>query len=226
MSISKDTLSFLTNLAQNNNRDWFTNNKSTYIEAHENIILFADKLLSELEPFDKIETYNGKKAVKRIYRDVRFSKNKSPYKNNFGIQLTRSGDDRRGGFFIHIQPNHTFVVGGFWQPDKDDLLRIRKHIEVDDSDLREVINSSYFKHTFGELQGSQLKLAPKGFDKESPAIDLLRYKQYLVSTSFTNEQVCADNFAAITANTLKSMLPFLDVMTEMLTTDLNGATLT
>ncbi|MGB0389940.1 MAG: DUF2461 domain-containing protein [Salibacteraceae bacterium] len=225
MTISKNTISFLDNLSKNNNRDWFTENKPTYLEAHENIIGFADKVLEILNTFDKIETASGKKSVKRIYRDVRFSKNKDPYKNNFGIEFKRSGANRRGGFYIHIAPNASFIGGGFWGPEKEDLLRIRKHIEVDDSELRSVINSKDFKSVFGELKGEQLKSAPKGFDKKHKAIDLLRFKQFLIGTDFTNEQVTATDFAQTAAYTLKAMLPFFEVMTEMLTTNLNGESL-
>lgn len=225
MAIEKSTISFLKNLAQNNNRDWFAENKSVYQEANENVVAFADEVLALLNQFDKIETPNGKKAVKRIYRDVRFSKNKAPYKNNFGIGFVRSGADRRGGFYIHLQPGQCFIGGGFWGPEKEDLLRIRKHIEVDDSELRAVINSKAFKSNFGSLEGEQLKSAPKGFDKEHPAIDLLRYKQFLIGKEFTDAQVTSKDFPKLATNTLKAMLPFFDVMTEMLTTNLNGESL-
>lgn len=225
MSISKSSLQFLKDLSKNNNRDWFAEHKPSYVKAHENIIHFADDVLEKLNSFDKIETPTGKKAVKRIYKDVRFSKNKDPYKNNFGIVFVRAGADRRGGFYIHLQPGANFIGGGFWSPEKEDLLRIRKHIEVDDSELRKVINSKGFTSNFGLLQGDQLKSAPKGFDKEHPAIDLLRYKQFLISKEFTDAEVLSSDFATIASNTLKAMLPFFDVMTEMLTTNLNGESL-
>ncbi len=225
MAISKSTIQFLKDLSKNNNRDWFAENKSTYTSAHEDIILFADNVLELLNEFDKIETPSGKKAVKRIYKDVRFSKNKDPYKNNFGLGYVRSGANRRGGFYVHIQPDSHFIGGGFWSPEKEDLQRIRKHIETDDSELRRVINSKSFTSTFGELQGEQLKTAPKGFDKEHPAIDLLRYKQFLIGKEFSNEEVLAKDFPKTAAETLKAMLPFFDIMTEMLTTNLNGESL-
>ena len=225
MSISKSSLQFLKNLSQNNNRDWFAENKPSYVKAHEDIIQFADEVLNQLNTFDKIDTPNGKKVVKRIYKDVRFSKNKDPYKNNFGLVFIRAGADRRGSFYIHIQPGSNFIGGGFWGPEKDDLLRIRKHIEVDDSELRHVINSKQFTSNFGSLQGDQLKSAPKGFDKEHSAIDLLRYKQFLISKEFTDKDVLSSDFTTTAAETLKAMLPFFEVMTEMLTTNLNGESL-
>lgn len=225
MAISDSTIQFLQDLSKNNNRDWFAANKPTYTAAHENIIQFSDDVLHLLHEFDKIETPNGKKAVKRIYKDVRFSKNKDPYKNNFGMAYVRAGSQRRGGFYIHIQPDAHFIGGGFWAPEKEDLHRVRKHIETDDTELRNVIQSKSFRDTFGTLQGEQLKTAPKGFDKEHTAIDLLRHKQFLIGKEFSNMEVLDKDFSKTAAETLKAMLPFFDVMTEMLTTNLNGESL-
>jgi uncharacterized protein (TIGR02453 family) len=225
MAISKSTLQFLSDLSSNNSRDWFTENKPVYLVAHENAIEFADEVLDALNHFDKIETPTGKKAVKRIYRDVRFSKNKAPYKNNFGLGFTRSGASRRGSYYIHIQPGESFIGGGFWGPEKEDLLRIRKHIETDDEELRALLNSKDFKHHFGTLQGEQLKSSPKGFDKDHKAIDLLRYKQFLIGRSFTDPEVLSSDFPKKAAQTLKAMMPFFEIMTEMLTTNLNGESL-
>lgn len=225
MAISKSSLSFLTALSNNNSRDWFMEHKSDYTDAQENVIQFADEVLEQLNSFDVIDTASGKKALKRIYRDVRFSKNKSPYKGHFGIGFVRSSASRRGGYYIHIQPGATFIGGGFWGPEKDDLLRIRKHLEIDASELQNVIQSTSFKNHFGTMEGEQLKTAPKGFDKEHPSIELLRYKQFLVGKSFTDKEVLAKDFSQTAANTLKAMLPFFEVMTEMLTTNLNGESL-
>jgi uncharacterized protein (TIGR02453 family) len=225
MSISKSTISFLKQLAIHNDRDWFAENKSLYTDAQENAIFFADSVLEKMNKFDKIETPSGKKALKRIYRDVRFSKNKAPYKQHFGIMYARATAARRGGYYLHIQPGESFIGGGFWGPEKDDLLLVRKHIAQDDSYLREVLNNKKFKTTFGEMRGEQLKSAPKGFDKEHFAIDLLRYKQYLVMKRFTDEEVLSANFDQLVADTFKGMQPFMEIMTEMLTTNLNGESL-
>jgi len=225
MAISQRTLSFLQELSQNNSRDWFAENKDLYTKAQENVIEFADEVLAKINGFDKIETPSGKKALKRIYRDVRFSKNKAPYKQHFGIMFSRATSSRRGTYYIHIQPGESFIGGGFWGPEKEDLLLIRKHIAQDDSFFRKVLESAKFKKQFGSMRGEQLKSSPKGFDKEHSAIDLLRYKQFLIMTPFTDEQVLSPEFATLASNTLKAMLPFFDVMTEMLTTNLNGESL-
>ncbi len=225
MGISKNTFSFLNHLANNNNRDWFAENKSIYTAAHEDVIEFSNSLLDNMHAFDKIETPSGKKALKRIYRDVRFSKNKAPYKQHFGMMFSRLGTERRGTYYIHLQPGESFIGGGFWGPEKDDLLRIRKHIAQDDTYFRAVLDSKGFKKEFGTMRGEQLKSSPKNFDKEHPAIDLLRYKQFLVMKTFTNEEVLSPDFAIEAAKTLKGMLPFFDIMTEMLTTNMNGESL-
>lgn len=225
MAISKETISFLKQLSVHNDRDWFADHKELYTTAHEDMIAFAEDVLGRMNGFDTIETPSGKKALKRIYRDVRFSKNKAPYKQHFGIMYTRATAAKRGSYYIHIQPGENFLGGGFWGPEKDDLLQIRKHIATDDSDFRTVLNAKSFKKHFGELRGDQLKSAPKGFDKEHPAIDLLRYKQFLVMKRFTDEEVLSPDFAKNAAQTFKEMQPFLELMTEMLTTNLNGESL-
>lgn len=225
MTISKSTFTFLQNLAKNNDREWFAKHKDQYTVAHENMIEFAEDVLSKMNAFDQIQTPSGKKALKRIYRDVRFSKNKAPYKQHFGIMYARATAARRGGYYIHIQPGESFLGGGFWGPEKDDLLLIRKHIAEDDSYLRKVLESNKFKKHFGQMQGEQLKSAPKGFDKEHPAIDLLRYKSFLCMERFTDEEVLSADFSQKVETTFQAMQPFLEVMTEMLTTNLNGESL-
>ena len=222
MQISPKSIDFVKKLGKNNNRDWFNKNKALYTAAHEDMISFADALLEEMNKIDQIETASGKKSLMRIYRDVRFSKDKSPYKQHWGGGFRRATAARRGGFYYHIEPGNSFVGGGFWGPNKDDLLLIRQQIELDADPLRKVIKSKAFKDNFGELQGEQLKSAPKGFDKEDPNIDLLRYKQFLLSKSFTDEEVLAKDFHKKVAKSFKAMLPFFDVMSEYLTTDLNG----
>jgi uncharacterized protein (TIGR02453 family) len=223
--ISKHTLDFLTALKKNNNREWFGAHRADYEQSLEEVRAFADHVIELVNTFDVLETPDGKKSLMRIYRDVRFSKNKSPYKTNWGGGLKRAGANRRGGMYFHIAPGEHFVGGGFWGPSKENLLHVRKQIAADPSPLRNVINSKEFSDAFGELHGDQLKTAPKGFDKEDPNIDLLRYKQYLVSKNFTDKEATSAGYAEKVAEGFKQMLPFFDAMTEYLTTDLNGTPL-
>jgi len=221
-AITKSNLDFLKKLENNNNRDWFNANKEVYLAQHQNMIAFADDLLIELNKHDNIETPTGKKSLYRIYRDVRFSKNKAPYKNNWAGGYKRATKQLRGGYYFHIEAKRSFVGGGFWSPNKEDLQRIREDIAADDSELRKIITSKSFKDTFGTLEGEQLKTCPKGFDKEHPAIDLLRYKQFIISKEFTTEEVLAPDFYKKVNDTFKKMRPFFDYMSESVTTDANG----
>lgn len=223
--IKKSNIDFLKKLTKNNNRDWFAENKSTYISEHENLIAFADSVLLEMQKHDHIETASGKKALHRIYRDVRFSKNKDPYKNNWSGSFKRATNQLRGGYYFHIEPGNCFVGGGFWGPNKDDLLKVRKAIESDQEEFRKIFESKEFKSVFGELLGDQLKTAPKGFDKESSAVDLLRYKNYIIKHDFTEEEVLSKDFHLKVNQVFKSMRPFLDLMSYVLTTDENGVPL-
>ena len=221
-SISKKNFDFLNELKRNNNRDWFNTNKEEYIKQHENMIGFADGVLLEINKHDNIETPTGKKSLYRIYRDVRFSKNKAPYKTHWAGGFKRATSQLRGGYYFHIEEGNSMVGGGFWSPNKDDLQRIREDIAADDSELRKIINSKAFKTTFGTLDGEQLKTAPKGFDKEHPAIDLLRYKQFIISKKFTDKEVLSPDFAKKVNETFMKMRPFFDYMSESVTTDANG----
>lgn len=224
-TISPSVLQFLTKLEDNNNRDWFNEHKATYQAAHAEVIDFAEELLNELKQHDEISTVSGKKSLMRIYRDVRFSKDKSPYKARFAGSFSRVKPALRGGYFFNIQPGQTVVGGGFYGPNPDDLKLIRNHIAQDDSPLREVLNDKDFLGMFGSLRGDQVKTAPKGFDKEHPAIDLLRYKSMYVFRDFSDKEVMAANFQEQVITTFLSLRPFFDVMTEYLTTDLNGISL-
>ncbi len=221
--IPASSLNFLKELQQNNNRDWFTENKKRYQQEHEHIVAFADALLLKMNEHDLIETPTGKKSLFRIYRDVRFSKDKSPYKTNWAGGFTRATKARRGGYYFHIQPDgQSFLGGGFWAPNKEDLQRIREEIATDASELREILADPVFIKTFGQLDGEQLKTAPKGFPKDHPDVDLLRYKQFIFSKNFSDKEVLDPKFLDNVNDTFKAMRRFFDYMSDVLTTDSNG----
>lgn len=224
-TISTVNFQFLSNLADNNHRDWFNANKSTYQEAHENMITVADELLSGLSEIDQISTPSGKKSLMRIYRDVRFSKDKSPYKPWWAGSFSRVKPQLRGGYYFHLKPGYTVVGGGFYNPNPDDLKLIRDHLAQDDEQLRSVLNEPGFKRVFGDLKGEQVKTTPKGFSKDHPAIDLLRFKSMYVFHEFADEEVTASDFTQKALDVWVAIRPFFDVMTELLTTDLNGRSL-
>ncbi|OXB01136.1 TIGR02453 family protein [Flavobacterium oncorhynchi] len=225
ITIPKSSLDFLSLLKENNNKPWFDTHKQEYLKELNHIETFAGALLQELSKTDLIETASGKKSVYRIYRDIRFSKDKTPFKTFWGGSFTRATNERRGGYYFHIEKGNTFVGGGFWGPNAADLKRIRSEFGHDSESFRTILNSKSFVSTFGTLQGEQLKTAPKGFDTTHEAIDLLRYKQFLVLRRFTDEEVLSTQFLEQALETFKNMRPFLDYMSEVLTTDTNGASI-
>ena len=226
MQISKSNIDFLKQLSKNNNRDWFQANKATaYQSALDNTIAFANCLLSEMKKHDNIETVSGKKSLYRIYKDIRFSKDKTPYKTHWGGYFKRATNHLRGGYYFHIQPGNCFVGGGFWNPNPEDLKRIRVELAADGSELRKIIGSKKFIDNSGQLDGNKVKTAPKGFSKEHENIDLLRYKQFLVSKKFSEKEMLDKDFYKKANKVFKNMRPFFDYMSEVLTTDENGESL-
>ena len=216
--LQQSTFDFLLQLKENNNREWFAANKKTFEKEQKLAKSFFELVYADLEKIDSLD----KMQVFRIYRDVRFSKDKSPYKNHFSVSFDRAKPLLRGGMYLHIENNASFVGGGFWEPNAPDLFRMRKEIETDASELRAIIADTAFQKYFKTLEGEELKTAPKGFDKEHPAIDLIRKKQFLLSRSFTNKEVLSPNFQEEVLATFKAMRPFFDYMSDVLSTDLNG----
>lgn len=220
--ITKANLQFLQNLRKNNNRDWFNENKPTYQKHHQEVADFADALIAALNEHDNIETQSGKKSMFRIYRDVRFSKDKTPYNTHWSGGFSRATKLLRGGYYFRITPGGSMIAGGFWGPNSEDMKRIREEIAHNPQELRDIIAAKGFVNAFGQLDGEQVKTAPKGYSKDHPAIDLLRYKQFLVSRSFTDAEVVAPDFLQKANDTYKAMRPFFDYMSEVLTTNANG----
>lgn len=219
--LTKSTFEFLDLLTKNNNRDWFTENKKRFETENNLAKAFFTGVYTGLVKIDSLE----KMQVFRIYRDVRFSKDKLPYKNHFSVGFSRTKPMLRGGMYLHIENEASFVGGGFWAPNNEDLLRIRKEVEHDASDLRKIIADATFKKMFGTLEGEELKTAPKNFDKTHPDIDLIRKKQFLLTRKFTNKDVLSPNFKEEVLATFAAMRPFFNYMSDVLTTDLNGESL-
>lgn len=222
-AIEKSSLKFLKDLEKNNNREWFNANKDRYTQMHENLIGFAEGLSAEMQKHDNIIEKSGKKTLFRIYRDVRFSKDKSPYKSHMAGSLSRDTEWLRGGYYFGIQPGGKSMIGcGFWNPNKEDLKLIRDQIAVDPNRMRKAIGGKKFKDTFGALEGDKLKTAPKGFPKDHPAIDLLQHKQFLVYKKYKDAEVCDKGFIKQLVKDYKAVRPFFDYMSDILTHDLNG----
>ena len=185
--IHLSTIKFLTDISKNNNRPWFQEHKGEYETAVANVKSFIEEVKKGMDKKDHIE---GMKLF-RIYRDVRFAKDKSPYKTNFGIAFKRATAKLRGGYYLQIQPDNSFVGGGFWGPNPADLKRIRKEFEMDDKPIRKIMSAKPFKAYFGTLMGEEVKTAPKGFSVDHPAIDLIRQ---MITSCFENHlKSCADH---------------------------------
>lgn len=218
-SIQPTTFDFLRDIQQNNNREWFNANKERYVTAHADVKSLASALEILMNQHDEIEQLK----VYRIYRDVRFSKDKTPYKSSLSGFMSRATKFRRGGYYFHIEPGKSFVGAGFWQPNSSDLARIRREIAASPDELREILADENFKKYFGTLGGNKLKTAPRGYPKDHEAIELLRYKSFLVNHSFTDEEVLQPDFLDKINNVYKAIRPFFNYMSEVLTTDENGA---
>lgn len=210
---------FLKLLKENNNREWFAEHKSEYDWIAKENKEFFNQVYLELQKHDSL----NKVHISRIYRDIRFSKDKSPYKSSFGAGFSRTKPLLRGGYYIQLEPNNSFVGGGFWAPNKEDLLRIREEFVLDTAEIRKITSNKTFLNYFEEIKGQDaVKNAPKGFDKDHPAIDLIKKKQFVVKRKFTDTEVLSDGFQKEVILTFLAMRPFFDYMSEVLTTDSNG----
>lgn len=221
--INKSTFKFLLDLKKNNNREWFEKNKeSRYKLAHEDMIQFMDGVITEMSKVDNIEPMSGKKSLFRIYRDVRFSKNKSPYKPFFGGRMRRATNWLRGGYYIHIEPENSFIAGGFFNPNSEDLKLIREDIAHDAKPLREILSDVDFSKIWGTFEGDAVKTSPRGFDSDHPDIDLIRFKQFHLSHHFSDEEVLSEDFIFEIVKSFLVIRPYFDYMSELLTRNIKN----
>ncbi|MBD0776274.1 DUF2461 domain-containing protein [Maribacter sp. ANRC-HE7] len=219
--ITKEVFLFLKELEQNNAREWFTENKDRFKELQSSVKDVFGILMEKMKQHDDIE----KMKMFRIYRDVRFSKNKTPYKTHLAGSYARAGARLRGGYYVHIAPGESLIATGFWNPEKEDLLRIRKELELDAEEFKSIIYDPKFKKIWGNLVGEELKTAPKGFDKEHPDIALIRKKQFIFIRKFTDKEVLSKDFVNTVDESFKRIRPYFDLMSDILTTNLNGESL-
>ncbi|WP_248722941.1 DUF2461 domain-containing protein [Seonamhaeicola sp. ML3] len=222
-TVPKAALDFFKQLEKNNNRDWFNERKKEFKTIEAEVKSVYQSIFETLNTHDDID----KMKMFRIYRDVRFSKNKLPYKTHFGGSFHRTKPKLRGGYYLHIQPNNeSFIATGFWEPNSADLLRIRKEFEMDDSDIRDILANKDFNSVWGDtFVGDEVKTAPKGFSKEHKAIDLIKKKQFIFTKKYTDKEVLGSDFLDDVTASFKAVRPFFDYMSDVLTTDLNGVSL-
>ena len=220
--LQKSILSFLDKLKKNNNRDWMMEHKKEYQSNEKILKQFYSSVEASLNITDEI----SKLKVFRINRDVRFSKNKTPYNVHRSVSFSRAGAHRRGGYYLRIEPGNSAMAGGFFSPEASDLFRIRKEFEIDTTEIREILNHKKFKKAFGGFnQSYQVKTAPRNFRKDDKNIDLIKLKNYFVECKFTDKEVLSEDFEKKLMDHYLLLRPLFNYMSEVLTTDLNGVSI-
>lgn len=205
----KEVFSFLSELRLNNNREWFDENRHRYDESRKKVLFLTEKVINEIRSFDpEIEDITAKDCMFRIFRDVRFSNDKTPYKVNMGSFIARGGRKSVGaGYYFHIEPGGSFVGGGAYCPPADVLKAIRTEIFDHPEVFKGLINSESFAKVYTEMYDDRLKTPPKGFPKEFPDIDLLKYKSYAFTSRVADSEVLEGDFASKIVFAFKELAP-------------------
>lgn len=214
----KPTLDFLSKLKNNNNREWFQKNRTAFDQAQEAFAIFVDTLIRDLGRVDNLAGVSAKDCIFRIYRDIRFSKDKSPYKTNMGAEIVGGGrKSGRLGYYLHIAPHdQSMVAGGMYMPSGEQLNKFRQAIARDAKRFKKIVNDKQFIKYFGTLEGDKLRTAPQGFVRDHPEIELLKLKQVVVYHRLSDEQVVAPNAATRAVTVFKAMKPFLDYLNSII----------
>lgn len=215
MTIKKETLQFLKDLKNNNNRDWFNANKDRYIAANENFTAFVQSLIEEVAKFDKsVAGLDAKNAIYRIYRDTRFSKDKTPYKTLLGASLMgRGAGCGVAGYYFHLQPGHAFLAGGVHMTEPPALKAIRQEISYHGKEFLKIINDKNFKSNF-TIEGEKLSKVPLGFDKEDPMAEYLKYKELMIHHALDDKTILSPDFLKYSAKVCKAMVPLNSFINE------------
>lgn len=211
-SIKPSTLKFLKTLEKNNNREWFNENKNLYVEAQQDVLSFLESLIEEMAKFDEeILKIDPKKALFRIYKDIRFSKLKIPYKTHFGAGLGFGKSGKNSGYYLHIEPGKSFLAGGVFQPESPVLKEIRKEISMNSKEFMEILEEKDFRNNFRGLSvESKLQRVPNGFEKEDPMAEFLKLKNYIVNYPISDESLLKGNATEEIALIFKSIKPLND----------------
>ncbi len=212
MMLKKETLNFIKDVTENNIREWFAANKDVYEAAKADVLALVGKLIPELAKVDPLLSAEAdpKKSLLRIYRDVRFSKNKDPYKNNFGVWFSaKSKGGNEPGYYLHIQPGKSFLAGGYWMPDAPHLKLIRQEIDYNIDDFKEIINQKDFKKNFKLGFDNALKNAPKGYDPADPNIEFLKLKSFEATQKIDDEEFLKPNLVNKLISSFKTIQPLV-----------------
>ena len=216
--IQKSTLEFLAALRKNNNKEWFETNRKKYEAAKEDVKQVTEKLIKALgEQDEELGHLLAKDCTFRINRDIRFSKNKAPYKTNISCIFSKGGKkSENSGFYVHIEPDEAFVGAGYWAPEAKKLASVRQEIDYNFGDWKKIISSKKFKSTFENDLSKEdiLQRPPKGYDVENPAIEFLKLKSFIVRTKITDAQLIDKNFVKTIVNIFAAVKPLLDFLDE------------
>lgn len=202
-------LQFLTELSKNNNREWFQQNKKWYDESKEKILFLTDVLINEIGKFDdSVRGLQPKDCMFRIFRDVRFSNDKSPYKTNFGSFICPGGrKSMNPGYYFHLEPSGCFVAGGIYMPPAETLRAVRSYLADHAEEFLEITQDSDFKTKFPEMYDDQLKTAPKGFPKDHEHVDLLKYKSFIFSKTLNDKEVKSREYLELMVDSFRTVSP-------------------
>jgi uncharacterized protein (TIGR02453 family) len=222
--LSKETLQFLDDLKANNNRDWFLENKKRYEAFKKDYQQLVADLLDAMKPLDpSLEMLEVKNCTFRINRDIRFSKDKTPYKSHLGIWLSSGAKGlNRSGYYIHLEKGASFIAGGLYCPESDDLKKMRKEIAYFHDDLEAILAEKDFKREFGDFDRNEkdtLKNPPRGYEKEHPAIELLKLKSFESSQKIEFSAAAKKDFVAVMSQKLIVLKPLNDFINRALTSE-------
>jgi uncharacterized protein (TIGR02453 family) len=214
----KPVLTFLGSLQKNNNKAWFGQHRSAYEQAKGEFEALVDELILGLGAIEDMHGVAAKDCIMRIHRDIRFSKDKSPYKNAMGASIGPGGRQAwRHNYFLHLEPhNKSIVAGGLHEPESAQLNKFRAAIARDSRKFKAVVADKSFKQYFGEVKGEKLKTAPQGYDRDHPEIELLRLKEVVAIHNLSDEKILSPGFAAHVIKACTAMKPFLDYLDSVL----------
>ena len=212
--ISSSTITFLKSLKKNNNKNWFDEHREKYNTAKYNFEEFVALLLQKMVLFDEdMKELTAKNCTFRINRDIRFSKNKTPYKINLSASFNRGGKKSiYAGYYFHLQPGSSFVGGGLWMPEPADLKKLRQEIDYCFPEFKKIIGAASFKKHYGELERDEKQMlvnVPKGYDKENPAAEYLRMKSFIATKNLSDEEILSSQLANEVIQSFKALTPLV-----------------
>lgn len=219
--LQSSTLKFLKTLAKNNDRSWFEANRSQYEEAKQDFEDFVQAVLDRYSKRDEdLKELTARKCMFRINRDIRFSKNKSPYKTNMGASMDRGGKKSIfAGYYFHCEPGKSFVGGGLWMPMPPEMKKVRQEIDYCYEEFEQIVGSKKFKTAYKELYaGEDIKLTkvPQGFEKDNPAAEYLKLKSWLAMREITDAELVSKDLIKKTCEAFETLQPMIKFLNRAL----------